>query len=143
PVTVMDDGTYVANVYEISIDDGTLQMAAGELTDSGTLAVNDSQNGTMWALSARDAIFREIGGSASVDETDETYDVQGWGNIVDGALAPPAFQYNPSFSYTDGGGTHNVGQAITFDERDGLSGSGNHNAAFVAVQVQQQQKAEL
>ena len=52
--------------------------------------------------------------------------------------APPAFQYNPNFSYTDGSGTHSVGQAITFNDHDGIIGdAGNYNAAFVAVQAAQ------
>jgi autotransporter-associated beta strand protein len=144
PVTVMDDGIYDANVYTVTIADGALQTALGTLTTTGSLALNDRETGTTWGLSALDAIFREIGGSASVQETGQTYSVQAWGNIVNGALAPPAFQYNPNFSCTDGSGMHNIGQTITFNERDGVIGdAGNYNAAFAAVQVAPQQLAIL
>jgi autotransporter-associated beta strand protein len=132
-VSVNDGGHYAANVYNISFDDGTLQRAAGSLTVAGSISLADAQDGFVWGLSPADAIFKEINGSASVEETNQTYVVQGWGNIVNGLMAAPAFTFNPTFSYADGVGTHSIGQAIVFDEHDGFAGAGSYNADFVAL----------
>ena len=138
-VTVGDGGRYLANVYSISFDDGTLQPAAGTLNVSGSIALTDGQDGDVWGLSAADAIFKELTGSVSVQETSQTYALQGWGNIDNGAMTAPAFEFNPDFSYTDGAGAHDIGPALVFDEHAGLQGAGTYNAdAFQINWVQKQ-----
>ena len=105
PVTVSPTGNYVADAYQVAIRESGLQLLGGDTGGgaSGSIDFPTGAGGTVWALSAADAAFRSLAGSATIDST--TYNVAINQDEV-------GFQYDPDYHYTDGTGTHDVGPAM-------------------------------
>ncbi len=141
-VTVEAGGTYVAQMYDVTIGDSSLQAALQTYITAGGSLAYSSTGEYAWGLSQNDALFHALSGSATVDNTsaDEsvTYGVQGWGNVVDGLVTAPAFQYQSDFSYSTGSDWWDVpvdvGSALVLNDQTGFA-AGSYTSDYFRVSI--------
>jgi autotransporter-associated beta strand protein len=127
-------GTFVANLYDVSITTPSLQR--GETADysTGSIALRSGETGLVLAMSEMDAASKELLGSATNTVTGQTYSTDNNTNIVNGAEPSlPAFKYVPSFSAP---GVSYTGQALELEDLDGLSYSDyDYNDDYFEISV--------
>jgi autotransporter-associated beta strand protein len=128
-------GTYVANYYYVQLLDTTLQRGDTAATDIGSASISVGPTDAIYAMSAAQAVFQVISGSATTTDTGDTYPIST--AAIAGADGHPAFIYSADGYHNDNNGAfQNIGPAIMFEDYTGHPGCDyDYNDGYFRVSV--------
>jgi autotransporter-associated beta strand protein len=128
-------GTYVANYYYVSLIDTSLQRGDTAATDIGSASISVSLSDAIYAMSAAQAVFQVVSGSATTIDTGDTHPIST--AAIAGADGHPAFIYSPNgYNNDNNGAFQNIGQAIMFEDYTAHPGCDyDYNDGYFRVSV--------